>query len=1032
MRFTDVFSFLLLISVIGLATPMSGQEPRSPDILLSSARKDLFLPQVRPRVGLLAIDGLPTSYGPKFGDALAETFEVTKFVSVSDTALGLRRDAIDVLVVPAAAHFMVESWPTLRTYLASGGHVVFLDGNPLSEPFVLIDGRPVLAGPPTPTYQHDLLIGPAERIECQGTMTSPDPDFVSTVPAVTSAYALTVRFTTLKDFKDEDGTSGPRDAIVRPLIQVLEAGRPVAAPLIAIDRLRGEFAGGRWIFWTGDRPLDSSSVVDLIQYAAKGPFYASASIFPVMAEPGTPTRLRVSINAPRRQATTPVSVKARIVLDNKVEFSTDLSLTGGTHLSGTAVLPASSRPGHHVVTIDLGEFGALETAFEVRDASTTSQATALGVSRDWITRNGKPWPIVGTTYMDSEVHRKFLFEPNAARWERDFAWMRAEGINYVRTGFWTGWSRVMLDSGAVDPAVLNSLDAYIQCAARNNIVVCFNFFAFSPEQWGGTNPYLDPRSLEAQIAFVTAFASHFKDNPWIHWDLINEPSYSPTDQLWTNRPVGDAHERGAFSTWIKNLYPGESDAQIKHRWQDPSDGPLTVPRVEDLTWGMVRDGKMPKKALDFGRFSNATVAAWASQLRSAIRASYGDKTPALVTLGQDEGGTDVRPAHLLMAGSLDYTSLHNWWQNDDLLFDSVMTKAHIPSLVQESGLMRAETMDGDPLRSPEDAANLLARKYAWAFAARSCGVVQWAWNINPYMPIDNEAVIGFVRPDGTMKPEARVSRAHSKFWADAAPYLSDARLPEVAIVVPHSRLFLGRPEKLLAVKRTVRVLAQKFGVVPQAYSEWTLRDHGAKDLLHHKLVVVPCPEYLDAGAAEALSFALRQGVPVMLTGALEGTPSGDFTPAFVDLGAGASRAVAFLEPTTLARHPNAPTATFDNRIGEWLRIPRKPSVFPNELPLIREDVPIEFAREPELLTDTLRYALGRAKVEVIAQPKLATLMRVHFERATLFVAVNESSSSDAIQLPGMQGNDEIRLGAGHAHLRLVAVGEPRRVIDLEK
>ena len=72
----------------------------------------------------------------------------------------------------------------------------------------------------------------------------------------------------------------------------------------------------------------------------------------------------------------------------------------------------------------------------------------LSVSRDWIRRDGQVMPVIGTTYMASDVHRKFLFEPNPHVWDRDFREMARLGVNLVRTGLWTAWSRAMLDPGA--------------------------------------------------------------------------------------------------------------------------------------------------------------------------------------------------------------------------------------------------------------------------------------------------------------------------------------------------------------------------------------------------------------------------------------------------------------------------------------------------------------------------------------------------------------------------------------------------------
>ena len=99
--------------------------------------------------------------------------------------------------------------------------------------------------------------------------------------------------------------------------------------------------------------------------------------------------------------------------------------------------------------------------------------------------------------------------------------------------------------------------------------------------------------------------------------------------------------------------------------------------------------------------------------------------------------------------------MHNWWANDDLVWDSVMarnrrTKA---SLIEETGIMFYEKMDGSAWRTEEEARNLLERKLAISFAAQGAGFVQWIWNANCYMNSDNEAAIGFHRADQTAKPE---------------------------------------------------------------------------------------------------------------------------------------------------------------------------------------------------------------------------------------------------------------------------------------
>src|SRR5439155_24239755 len=108
---------------------------------------------------------------------------------------------------------------------------------------------------------------------------------------------------------------------------------------------------------------------------------------------------------------------------------------------GTApIVPAAPlKPGlYHVEVTTNAPVSprATTTGFWVRDAALLSRAPRVTVSRDWLRRDGKVFPVIGTTYMASDVHRKFLFEPNADVWDRDFARMQSLGINFVRTGIW--------------------------------------------------------------------------------------------------------------------------------------------------------------------------------------------------------------------------------------------------------------------------------------------------------------------------------------------------------------------------------------------------------------------------------------------------------------------------------------------------------------------------------------------------------------------------------------------------------------------
>ncbi|HSO32407.1 MAG TPA: hypothetical protein VLT33_07825, partial [Labilithrix sp.] len=300
-----------------------------------------------------------------------------------------------------------------------------------------------------------------------------------------------------------------------------------------------------------------------------------------------------------------------------------------------------------------------------------------------------------------------------------------------------------------------------------------------------------------------------------------------------------------------------------------------------------------------------------------------------------------------------------------------------------TGLMRLEDLDGTPWRSPEIAARLLERKLAYAFATRGAGVVEWAWNVNPYMPIDEEATIGLFRPDGTAKPELDAMMATGAFFRAAAPWLDDYEADPVVLVVPHARAFLGRTGAIDATKVVVRALAERFGVVPTAISDLRLT---AARLKGAKLVLVPSADVLDEPAARALLDASRAGTRVLFTGPIEGDSYGLETPSLRALGVlGASRPVAVHEKSAWS---TTGWVAFEG-LQESLRRADKPSVAALAGAVWHEPLALEMARDREPLVKLLEAALGAAGVATSPGPWGLAARALLAPRAALLVVVNE-------------------------------------------
>jgi len=944
------------------------------------------------------------------------------FTGPEELSRALNDGQFKALLLPFGSAFPADAWPAIRAFLRRGGNLIYLGGNPFNLPVYLKDGR-WTKGTAQPTFAHQLLIGPADLI---GIGSEPFYSGIKAVSAGASGFESagfplpsrvfepTVRFTTNKYFRNEDGGAGPREAVMRPLVHLVNGnGLPVACPLYIIDRTGGEAAGGRWVISPSDAPLPSKIIRKCVELAVQGASELKA--IPVHAsvnESETPV-IRINYFRPGRNG--PESMEppsaATVYFDISVKdrhgkrvFQSRLPAAGTREYATAEAVIKTSRPltpGLYTVEVSLSGRRSYPdrtvTGFRVFDKKLLASAPKLHAGRDWLFKDGRPFPVVGTTYMASDVAREFLFEPNPYLWDRDFAEMHRAGVNMIRTGIWTGWQRMILAPGAFDEGVLRALDAFVQTAAENGIVVCFTFFAFSPPLGGGTNPYLDPRALRWQENFITAIVSRFKDCGWIHWDLINEPSYSPPDDLWKNIPVGDSYERTAWMNWLLKRHP-EAEREIADNWRASGGDLFSLPSAADLAYAMIRNNRLPRKALDFSLFTQDVAAGWAARLAAVIRAAGG----GLITLGQDEGGTENRPKQQFFYPAVDYTSIHTWWLNDDLLWDVASTKVpEKPNLISETGLMRLEDIDGRAWRTPQAARDLLERKFAFSFMGRGAGVLEWIWNINPYMPIDNEAVIGFKRPDGTFKTEIEVLGRYASFFEKAATKLGDFEPEPVILVSPDAKMFSGEPQALDGVRRLVRVLAGSFGLVPAVLSEFKLTP---ERLAGAKLIIVPSPHWFSDQASRALAAAARAGTVVLFTGPAEGNEYGKKSREFLSLGLQPeSVPVAHYEKTRWGADKDIPSrfVTFGALKSQYLKksLTAAPAF---EGCIIHEPLPLEYAEENEPLISLLAAALSRAGLtaEARAQPIASRVLLAR--DSALAVLVNESSAdvNGAVNIDG--------------------------------
>ncbi|RCW62755.1 beta-galactosidase [Saliterribacillus persicus] len=813
-----------------------------------------------------------------------------KIVNASDLAAELDSQEPDTLILLHGPYFPKHAWSSIIAFLEKGNGFVNVGGRPFRHPvYQNDDGTWQMERAQTAYHRqlhiHEILKVDPEPIDYlkanQDIPLIDGKDSLFSVEEPTDNFILHV--TRSRDLPEENGSSGPMDAHIYPLLTgVSQEGREVAAPVVLMENTKGAFAGGRWIFinqavthafWT-----ENSMLEDLLSFIRKGvteiwikPNYA-------MYEPGEKAMLTIqsekivseSINNNHSEEW---NLELEITLDSKVVWTDQKKIVATDELQFDQVpLDFAIQKGLYQLTCtatsSLGEKRIFRQGFWGKDEALLQQGSVMEAGRDYFWKDGRPFPIVGQTYMTSDVARKFIVMPNVAAWDHDMATMKNAGINFIRTGLWTGWRQMMFVDGHPSEEVLRAIDAFLLTAKKYDIEVTFNFFAFTPIAYEGENPYLDPRSIKAQKRFIRALVSRHAQTTNVQWDLINEPSmFDPKRFFQGPRSAQDKFEHHAFVAWLKERH--KSISALQERWDMTPEElscfeAVTLPEQVEINFD-IQDMKKPKKGLrflDYTLFTMEMHNQWAKELSASIKSM---NTKQLVTVGQDEALSSQRPTPFFYQEAVDYTTVHSWWLMDQLVWDGIFTKTPLkPNLIQETGIMYVETADSKAKRSELELRNILERKYAYAFSTGGAGAVQWLWNTNFYMNNTNESNIGALRADGTQKPEADVSYDFGKFINEIRDLFEERTLEEIVVIFPYSNDFSNRKFAFEATTKLTRVLNYDMNVPFRGMSEYHLE---ALEEQAPKLIIVPSAHNFSNDAKQKLfSYVEKSGATLLWTG----------------------------------------------------------------------------------------------------------------------------------------------------------------------
>ncbi|KQO18690.1 beta-galactosidase [Paenibacillus sp. Leaf72] len=818
----------------------------------------------------------------------------------------LAEEKWETLIHLHGPYFPKSAWSGVKAHLDRGGGLLHAGGAPFRRPVVKVGAGWRVEREQTAYHQlmniHDTLPASVQKV-VRAAASAEFPLLLGreALFGIEPTWGLTLHATKSSDIPAEMGSGGPMDAFIYPLlVGVDHDGRERAAPVVLLENMKGSFAGGRWIlinqtlgqsFWDGAGAADTADTADttgiagaellkeLAEYVGRGVTELWLKLNYAAYEPGEQPILTLQLQSLSRTCLMEQNWTFKLKVEREGQTSvweSALQAETGPQRRDLQLLripvPVPAVAGLHSITCevrsDAGEVRLMKQAYWGMDRELLNSGELLACGRDYFYRGGRPVPIVGMTYMASDVSRKFLHLPNVSRWERDMAEMRRAGVNLIRTGIWTGYRNMMFADGHVVEDVLRAIDAFLLTAKRNELEVTFTFFSFAPEAWEGVNPYLDPRAVEAQKRFIASIVSRHQATTHVHWDLINEPSlFDPARVFEGPRSLADRYERAAFSEWLEERHGGDL-VRLQERWnmtpgELPSFEAAMPPDPGDIHFDSVL---LPKKWgpwLDYSLFTMDMHNRWALELASTIRSS---NPRQLVTVGQDEALGGQRPSPFFYGSVVDYTTVHSWWLMDQLVWDGIFTKTlDKPNLTQETGIMHIQRPDGMAKRSEEELHRILERKYAYAFSTGGAGAVQWIWNINPFMNNANESNIGALRADGTQKPETDVTYDFGRFMQGIGGLFEGRVLEDVAVVYPYSNDFSSRKLAFEATSQAVRVLTFGMNIHPRGVGEYQLEELARQPA---KLIIVPSAHNFSDEAFEQLVSLARKGSTVLWTGPL--------------------------------------------------------------------------------------------------------------------------------------------------------------------
>lgn len=787
-----------------------------------------------------------------------------------------RIPSVDLLILPFGSAFPALGWPLLQVYLHSGGNLLNLGGAPFWVPCArehVLWKRQARQS----SYhraigiRHYHVVDPSRIASLE---VPPEEPLLTGVREPVRARAIFAPVTSLAG----EGAAGAGERVLRPLLYGLDtSGRPVAAPVFALDHIGGPFHGGRWVFAALDGAIPLDMIRRLAFYAAQGASDLAVSASFPCYYPGEVPRLQVHAslfgNVPGIQ-----EASVTVIAPDGKRATCELPPIGFPDRPAyrwsecaAPLFDQAPAPGLHVIEASLtsqelrefaarlrlpaaarAEFRHHRSGFYVWDPRQATGEPTLTVGRDYLRCEGLSGPVIGTVHSSPQgVTSGLTSDPY--RWDSELRLMRKAGIRVVRVNLRAIWARVGLNCPPVEESLLRAVDAFVAAARAHGLLVILAPLEAEGDTPDDAGDLVDPRRLDAERDLLAAFVARYRHVPGIIWEIDETPYPLPTWGEATADRLGHARVNAAWRDWIAARDPMELRAQ----WRLTTDQPLGLTVPEDVPWAEADDSPGLKE-LDYRLFAREIETRWLREMREAIR-THGSAS-ALTAVGPAVEAPSPIPSLLSPPATVDLGITPAARTEEDLLCEAVLARAAgRPFLTTMAGGHLSESLGGE-LRTTEEAVrDRVERMLALALATGSAGVLHRPWA--PGRLGEAGLFAGWVRADGTATPALNVVAEMAAFLERNQQRMGDPLPSPVAMVVPSSRLLSAPDAAALAIRRCIRTLVYRNAMPLRAIGEYSLQE-----LESARLMLLPSPRVLQQEAWETLLSRVEEGACLLVTG----------------------------------------------------------------------------------------------------------------------------------------------------------------------